>query len=123
MGSKKRKTAEPRYQVDPLEGLIGETPGSGGIYIVMPRSSEYEKIENRLNRIEQLIMGNYKRWMTLKEASQYSCLAEKTLKKLIEAGHIRARRLDNKWIVDRLSIDQFYEEDEAIIRELMGQLK
>ena len=51
------------------------------------------------------------RWLPLKEAARYAGISTKKLRQLVEQGEIRAKRLEGKWIVDRLSIDEFYEKD------------
>jgi hypothetical protein len=54
---------------------------------------------------------NTARWLTFKEARMYSRLGEKKLRELLKRGVIYGKRLDGKWIVDRESIDSFYESD------------
>jgi len=59
----------------------------------------------------------YPRWMDLRLASWYSSLSKKTLLKLIMEGHIAARKLDGKWIVDKESIDLFMQKDTVEIKK------
>ena len=80
------------------------------------------EIIKRLDRIEQMLSGVYRRWLSLKEASEYASLSTKKLKQLIEAGEIRAKKLDGKWIVDRISIDEFYERDWLELKQTLHEV-
>ncbi len=66
-----------------------------------------------------------KRRLTTKEAEEYTGLCFKTLKKLKEEGYITAKKIGNKWLWDRESIDNFFdfsEEDakaELILHEVL----
>ena len=70
-----------------------------------------EELTKELREIKEILAGTYRRWLPLKEAAAYAGVSAKKLKQLIETGEIRAKKLDGKWIVDRLSIDEFYESD------------
>ncbi len=77
--------------------------------------------DNNLTDIRELLylIANkiYPRWMDLRLASWYSSLSKKTLLKLIMEGHIAARKLDGKWIVDKESIDFFMQKDTVEIKK------
>lgn len=52
------------------------------------------------------------RWLTIKEACMYAKMSKNTLMECIKSGAIKAsRRRPKKIIIDRLSIDKFYESD------------
>ena len=82
-------------------------------------------VELDVNTLKQLIteavrealaaQTAWPRWLTLREACQYARVSRNTLLKLIDEGHIAAKRLEGKWIVDRLSIDRFYAADDDIV--------
>lgn len=58
------------------------------------------------------------RWITLAEALVYSCIKSRnTFLKLINTGKIYGTKRDGEYIVDRESIDRYYnaERDEARI--------
>ncbi|WP_457644717.1 helix-turn-helix domain-containing protein [Persephonella sp.] len=58
-----------------------------------------------------------KRWLTTKQAEEYSNLCFKTLKKYYLEGEIYAKKIGNKWIWDRESIDAFLNEDKVKIEK------
>jgi len=66
-----------------------------------------------------------KRWLTTKEAEEYTGYCFKTLKKLVEEGYIKGGKRRNRWRFDRVSIDEYFgfsEEDakaELILREVL----
>ena len=62
------------------------------------------------------------RWLTLREACQYARVSKNTLKKLIEEGHITAKRLEGKWIIDRFSIDAFYASEAGFIARTVERM-
>jgi len=53
-----------------------------------------------------------KRWLTTKEAEEYTNLCFKTLKKYYLKGFIYAKKVGNKWLWDRKSIDAYLGEDD-----------
>lgn len=57
----------------------------------------------------------YPRWMDIKTACSYASLSKNTLMKLMREGHIRAKKLDGKWIFDRESIDTFMQTDDICV--------
>jgi excisionase family DNA binding protein len=60
-----------------------------------------------------------KRWLTTKEACQYTNLCFKTLKKYHLEGFISAKKIGNKWLWDRESIDAFFGEDDLKTEALL----
>ena len=60
-----------------------------------------------------------KRWLTTKEAEEYTNLCFKTLKKYYIEGFICARKVGNKWLWDRRSIDVFFGEDDIKTEALL----
>ncbi len=54
-----------------------------------------------------------KRWLTTKEAEEYTNLCYVTLKKHWELGDIIGKKVGNKWLWDRESIDSFLGENET----------
>jgi len=64
-----------------------------------------------------------KRWLTTKEAEEYTNLCFKTLKKYYLEGSIYAKKLGNKWLWDRESIDAFFGEDNLRTELLLQEVK
>jgi excisionase family DNA binding protein len=65
----------------------------------------YELLSEFLPRFEY---SQYPRWLPSKEASRYSGLSEKTLRKLAREGEIYATSVGGgKLLFDRMSIDEF----------------
>ncbi|SMO61047.1 Helix-turn-helix domain-containing protein [Balnearium lithotrophicum] len=64
-----------------------------------------------------------KRWLTTKEAEKYSNLCFKTLKKRYLEGLISAKKIGNKWLWDRESIDAFLGEDSLKEELLLHEVK
>jgi hypothetical protein len=60
-----------------------------------------------------------KRWLTTKQAEEYTNLCFKTLKKYYLEGFIYAKKAGNKWIWDRYSIDAFFGEDDLKTEALL----
>ena len=60
-----------------------------------------------------------KRWLTTKQAEEYTNLCFKTLKKYYLEGLIYARKIGNKWLWDRYSIDAFLGEDDLKTEALL----
>jgi hypothetical protein len=66
-----------------------------------------------------------KRYLSTKEAEEYTGLCFKTLKKLRDNKCIKAKKIGNKWKWDKESIDNFFsfsEEDakiELILHEVL----
>ena len=56
------------------------------------------------------------RWLTLAEACLYSRRSNNTLKKLIRENQIYGTKKGGEWIVDRESIDAFYNADRDEMR-------
>ncbi|OAQ21030.1 helix-turn-helix domain-containing protein [Thermosulfurimonas dismutans] len=66
--------------------------------------------------------GASQRWLTLREACRYARVSKNTLRRLIDEGYITAKRLDGKWIVDRLSIDAFYGSEAGFIARVVERM-
>jgi hypothetical protein len=64
-----------------------------------------------------------KRWLTTKEAEEYTNLCFKTLKKHYLEGFISAKKVGNKWLWDRVSIDAFLGEDSLKEELLLHEVK
>ncbi len=63
-----------------------------------------------MSKIEEMkILGSMK-WLKFSEAMIYARMSKKTLKKYIDEGEIDALKRGGNWIVDRASIDKFYED-------------
>jgi hypothetical protein len=65
------------------------------------------KQAKEIRPIEVLVSA---RWLTMAEACYYACKSENTLKKIINEGKIYADKKGGGWIVDRESIDTYYNE-------------
>lgn len=72
--------------------------------------------------VREALAGAYPRWLTFKEACEYARLSKNTLRKLIEEGHIAAKRLEGKWIVDRFSIDHFFLSDSGMVAKAVEKM-
>lgn len=64
-----------------------------------------------LEKIDCLISIS-QRWLTIKEACLYAKMSKNTLMKCVRCDEIKATKRGGKWIVDRQSIDAYYEEIE-----------
>ena len=64
-------------------------------------------------RVAITVMENFNvsRWLTIKEACQYGKIKRDTLMKWIDEGYIYGSKRSGKWIVDRQSIDDFYNQE------------
>ena len=51
------------------------------------------------------------RWLTIKEACEYARIKRDTLMKWLDEGYIYGSKRSGKWIVDRKSIDNYYNEE------------
>jgi excisionase family DNA binding protein len=72
----------------------------------------YLSTEMETSDLKKLISIS-QRWLTIREACLYSKMSKNTLMECIEAGQIKASKKRGKWIVDRLSIDAYYEDIEV----------
>lgn len=65
-------------------------------------------IEHLLEKLE-LMLSVQGRWLTVKEAMDYAKVKSRsTLMKWIDAGYIYAHKRTGEWIIDRNSIDDWY---------------
>lgn len=60
-------------------------------------------------QIEDILLSG--RWLSMPKACRYSEMSKNTLMKCIKNGDIKASKKRGKWIVDRESIDKYYEAD------------
>jgi len=79
--------------------------------------------ETIIERIDKLLSIS-QRWLTVREACLYSKMCRNTLMHFIDSGEIKASKKQGKWIVDRLSIDAFYEdrETEILLKDIAGRI-
>lgn len=71
---------------------------------------------DELKALAQMIAAelqiSFKKWLTLKEAMAYAGVkSQDTMRKWIEEGHVYGFKRSGHWIVDRESIDAWYESD------------
>lgn len=72
---------------------------------------------NDIKKISALIIGQIDdlnimgRWLPMPKACKYSEMSKNTLMECIKNGDIKASKKRGKWIVDRQSIDKYYEAD------------
>ncbi len=63
-----------------------------------------------------------KKWLTTKEAEKYTNLCFKTLKKYWLEGHLQAKKIGNKWLWDRESIDNFLGEEQVNVKNILQKV-
>ncbi len=51
------------------------------------------------------------RWLDIKQACQYANIKRDTLMKWVDEGYVYGHKRSGKWIIDRDSIDNFYNQD------------
>ncbi len=68
-----------------------------------------EDIKNQLNHIEKLVTSveKYDKWLSLKDAKEYSSLSVSTLRRAIAKGELKASRKSGKILLKRNNIDKF----------------
>ena len=71
---------------------------------------------------EVISHGIMPRWFSLSTACFYAGLGEKTLLRLIMSGDIYGTRPGGKWIIDRLSIDEYFLRDEKQVKKVLAQI-
>jgi len=66
-------------------------------------------IKDQLNRIEKLITekGLSDKWLSLKQAQEYSGLSQSTLRRQIAKGTLKASHKVGKSLIKRSQIDRF----------------
>jgi Helix-turn-helix domain len=62
-----------------------------------------------IRQIENLTI--FGRWLPISKATRYSEMSKNTLMECINNGDIKASKKRGKWVVDRKSIDEYYEAD------------
>jgi len=77
----------------------------------LPRGlmTDLERIEYRLERIEELLSQTQKasRWITLREAVEYTGLSDSTLRRLVYDGKLQCSRQSGKLLFRASWIDKF----------------
>lgn len=68
-------------------------------------------LEEAIKSIDRL-MNISQRWLTVQEACRYAKMSRTTLMECVNSGDIKGSRRRGKWIVDRLSIDTYYQDTE-----------
>lgn len=90
-----------------------------------------EIIPNDIKKISVLITRQIEdlniigRWLSMPKACKYSEMSKNTLMKCIKNGDIKASKRRGKWIVDRRSIDKYYEADieTALFNDIAQRVK
>jgi len=71
---------------------------------------EIQALAEELKRVIQF--DPIGRWLTMSEAKKYAKVKSvKTIKKWIDEGYIYGHKRSGAWIIDRLSIDDWYSSD------------
>lgn len=78
------------------------------------------KLQEMIDRI--LIYGVAPRWLPIKVACFYSGIGEKKMLKHIESGDIYGKLDDGKWLIDRLSIDEYFLEGKKQLENVLANL-
>ncbi len=63
-----------------------------------------------------------KRWLTTKEAVEYTGLCFHTLKKYWLNGDISAKKLQGKWVWDKESIDAFFGDEDMKVKMMLQKV-
>jgi len=76
-----------------------------------------------IGQMEDLIVLG--RWLSMPKACKYSEMSKNTLIRCIKNGDIKASKRRGKWIVDRRSIDKYYEADieTALFNDIAQRVK
>ena len=71
--------------------------------------TDLERIEYRLERIEQTLKETHKAggWITLREAVEYTGLSDSTLRRLVYSGRLKCSRQSGKLLFRASWIDKF----------------
>ena len=62
-----------------------------------------------------------RRWLSLSEAAVYVSLSQKTLMKYVNRGVIYGTLKGGKWLIDRVSLDTWLEEDKIKLLNLVNR--
>lgn len=83
-----------------------------------------DNLETIIKELVKLVSIS-QRWLTMREACLYAKMSKNTLMGCIADGNIKASKQRGKWIVDRSSIDAYYEdgETEALVNDLLAKRK
>ena len=84
-----------------------------------------EKILKRVLQEELSRIQVWPRWLPTREASRYSGLSAKTLRKLAQEGEIYAVESPGggKLLFDRKSIDEYFLREKALLKAHLDRLK
>jgi hypothetical protein len=61
------------------------------------------------------------KWITLQEASRYARMCSNKIKSKILEGKIYGTKKDGEWLVDRESIDSYFNQDRDDMRVRLGR--
>lgn len=104
-----------------MAGLKGKEQQLNMGDTVQAQSTELYLIMSNLRQIEELLRlkedcrekpESESRWLSMKEACSYAKMSKNILKARIMEGSIKATKKGGKWIVDRRSIDSYYDDSD-----------
>lgn len=76
------------------------------------KHTDIETIAEKISKeIQERFESPLPRWMSLREASGYARVKRDTLMKWLDQGFIYGTKRTGKWIFDRKSIDDFFNEE------------
>jgi hypothetical protein len=78
------------------------------------------KLQEMIDRI--LVYGVAPRWLPLNAACFYAGIGEKKMTKHCEDGDIYGTLREGKWLVDRLSIDNYMLQDKKQMENILASL-
>jgi hypothetical protein len=78
------------------------------------------KLQEMIDRI--LVYGVAPRWLPLSAACFYGGIGEKKMLKHIEAGEIDGSLDDGKWLIDRLSIDEYNSRGKRQVENILATI-
>ena len=55
--------------------------------------------ENILNEIKKLVQDSTPQWLSIKSCTQCSGLSERTIRRAIQAGTLKANKVGGKWLI------------------------
>jgi len=66
-----------------------------------------DEILEKLSSIENILIGTFSKWFTVREAAVYARISESKIRKLIHTGKLPINRLDGKILINRKMLDLF----------------
>ncbi len=78
------------------------------------------QLQGMIDRI--LIYGVAPRWLPLQAACFYAGIAEKKMLKHVDNGDIYGQLDDGKWLIDRLSIDEYFLQGKKQVENILAKL-